>query len=48
MRVRATGDVRIDDPHANEDVALAIGTVTLSSLKLVFEIMYLENAESLL
>lgn len=30
MHVRATGDVHIDDHHTNEDIALAIGTVSVA------------------
>lgn len=29
MHLRAAGDIHIDDHHTNEDVALAIGTVTI-------------------
>lgn len=32
VHVRATGDIHIDDHHTNEDVALAIGTVSFQIL----------------
>ncbi|KAJ4722456.1 Imidazoleglycerol-phosphate dehydratase [Melia azedarach] len=32
VRVRATGDIHIDDHHTNEDVALSIGTALLQAL----------------
>lgn len=31
MHVKATGDIHIDDHHTNEDVALAIGTVSFKN-----------------
>lgn len=31
MHVKATGDIHIDDHHTNEDVALAIGTVSFQN-----------------
>ncbi|KAA8527611.1 hypothetical protein F0562_034994 [Nyssa sinensis] len=39
VHVKATGDIHIDDHHTNEDVALAIGTVTSQRLMNTMELL---------
>jgi len=41
VHVKATGDIHIDDHHTNEDVALAIGTVSKPLHELILSFFFL-------